>query len=82
MSLLEATDLTKHFPVRRGVLGRQIGLVQAVDSISFTIIAVAIWAVMRFQRSPALIWIVTAAVCVALMYSIRAHAAWKRCSSA
>ena len=37
MSLLEAADLTKHFPVRRGVLGRQIGLVRAVDSISFGI---------------------------------------------
>ena len=37
MSLLEATDLTKHFPVRRGVLGRQVGLVRAVDSISFAI---------------------------------------------
>ena len=37
MSLLEATDLTKHFPVRRGVFGREIGLVRAVDSISFVI---------------------------------------------
>jgi len=35
--LLEATALTKHFPVRRGVLGRMTGLVRAVDSISFTI---------------------------------------------
>jgi oligopeptide/dipeptide ABC transporter ATP-binding protein len=37
VSLLEATDLTKHFPVRRGVFGREIGLVRAVDSISFVI---------------------------------------------
>jgi oligopeptide/dipeptide ABC transporter ATP-binding protein len=37
VSLLEATDLTKHFPVRRGVLGRQVGLVRAVDSISFAV---------------------------------------------
>ena len=37
MSLLEATDLTKHFPVRRSVFGREIGLVRAVDSISFVI---------------------------------------------
>ena len=35
--LLEATALTKHFPLRRGILGRQAGLVRAVDSISFTI---------------------------------------------
>jgi oligopeptide/dipeptide ABC transporter ATP-binding protein len=35
--LLEATALTKHFPVRRGILGRQAGLVRAVDAISFTI---------------------------------------------
>jgi len=36
-ALLEATALTKHFPVRRGILGRQAGLVRAVDAISFTI---------------------------------------------
>jgi oligopeptide transport system ATP-binding protein len=35
--LLEATALTKHFPVRRGILGRTVGLVRAVDSISFAI---------------------------------------------
>jgi oligopeptide transport system ATP-binding protein len=35
--LLEASDLTKHFPVRRGRLGWSKGLVRAVDSISFTI---------------------------------------------
>jgi ABC-type microcin C transport system duplicated ATPase subunit YejF len=35
--LLEATALTTHFPIRRGILGRQAGLVRAVDAISFTI---------------------------------------------
>jgi oligopeptide/dipeptide ABC transporter ATP-binding protein len=35
--LLEASRLTKHFPVRRGVLGWSTGLVRAVDSISFRI---------------------------------------------
>jgi oligopeptide/dipeptide ABC transporter ATP-binding protein len=37
MTLLEARDLVKHFPVRRGVLARQVGAVQAVDGINFTI---------------------------------------------
>ena len=37
--LLEAVGLTKHFPVRRGVLGRRIGTVKAVDGVSFTIAA-------------------------------------------
>jgi oligopeptide/dipeptide ABC transporter ATP-binding protein len=36
-ALLEAEALTKHFPVRRGVLGRAAGLVRAVDSVSFAI---------------------------------------------
>jgi oligopeptide/dipeptide ABC transporter ATP-binding protein len=35
-SLLEVTGLTKHFPVRRGLLGAT-QLVRAVDSISFTV---------------------------------------------
>ena len=35
--LLEARDLTKHFPVRRGMLGWSTALVRAVDSISFRI---------------------------------------------
>jgi oligopeptide/dipeptide ABC transporter ATP-binding protein len=35
--LLTVTDLTKHFPVRKGVLQRQVGAVQAVDGISFTV---------------------------------------------
>jgi peptide/nickel transport system ATP-binding protein len=36
-TLLEAEALTKHFPVRRGLLGRAAGVVRAVDSVSFTI---------------------------------------------
>jgi oligopeptide transport system ATP-binding protein len=36
-ALLEVEGLTKHFPVRRGLLGRAHGLVRAVDSISFTL---------------------------------------------
>jgi oligopeptide/dipeptide ABC transporter ATP-binding protein len=35
--LLEVEGLTKHFPVRRGLLGRTRGRVRAVDSISFTL---------------------------------------------
>ena len=35
--LLEVEGLTKHFPVRRGLLGRTTGLVRAVDSVSFSI---------------------------------------------
>ena len=35
--LLEAVDVAKHFPVRRGVFGRTHGAVRAVDGISFTI---------------------------------------------
>ena len=36
-ALLEVRDLVKHFPVKRGVLrGKQVGTVQAVDGISFT----------------------------------------------
>jgi oligopeptide/dipeptide ABC transporter ATP-binding protein len=36
-ALLEVEALTKHFPVRRGLLGRATGLVRAVDGVSFTI---------------------------------------------
>jgi len=32
--LLEVRDLTKHFPVRAGVLMRQVGIVHAVDGVS------------------------------------------------
>jgi oligopeptide transport system ATP-binding protein len=35
--LLEVSSLTKHFPVRRGMLGLSAGLVRAVDSVSFTL---------------------------------------------
>ena len=35
--LLEVTNLVKHFPVRRGMLLRQTGVVRAVDDVSFTI---------------------------------------------
>lgn len=35
--VLEVRHLTKHFPVRGGVLRRQIGTVHAVDDVSFTI---------------------------------------------
>jgi oligopeptide/dipeptide ABC transporter ATP-binding protein len=36
-ALLEVEGLAKHFPVRRGLLGRATGLVRAVDGVSFTI---------------------------------------------
>ncbi len=36
-SLLQVTDLTKHFPIRRGLLQRQIGAVQAVDGLTFDV---------------------------------------------
>jgi oligopeptide transport system ATP-binding protein len=35
--LLEVVGLTKHFPVRRGMLGWSVGVVRAVDSVSFSI---------------------------------------------
>ena len=35
--LLEARGLTKHFPVRRGVLARIHGLVRAVDGVTFSV---------------------------------------------
>jgi len=36
-TLLEAQNLTKHFPLRRGLFGRDPGAVRAVDGVSFTI---------------------------------------------
>ncbi len=36
-SVLEVRDLKKHFPVRRGLLGRRVGTVYAVDGISFAL---------------------------------------------
>jgi oligopeptide transport system ATP-binding protein len=37
MSILEVTDLKKHFPIRTGVLKRTTGHVYAVDGVSFSI---------------------------------------------
>jgi len=37
--LLEVDGLVKHFPVRRGLLGRVSGAVRAVDGVSFTLAA-------------------------------------------
>ena len=36
-AVLEVRNLTKHFAVRRGLLGRPIGTVHAVDDISFSL---------------------------------------------
>jgi oligopeptide/dipeptide ABC transporter ATP-binding protein len=35
--LIEVTDLKKHFPLRKGILGRTVGNVLAVDGVSFSI---------------------------------------------
>ena len=35
--MIEARDLTKHFPLRRGLFARTEGAVRAVDGVSFTI---------------------------------------------
>jgi oligopeptide transport system ATP-binding protein len=35
--VLEAKNLVKHFPVRRGLISRQVAVVRAVDDISFSI---------------------------------------------
>ena len=35
--LVSVTDLQTHFPIRRGLLRRQVGAVRAVDGVSFTI---------------------------------------------
>jgi oligopeptide/dipeptide ABC transporter ATP-binding protein len=35
--LVQVSDLVKHFPVRGGILQRQVGTVQAVDGVSFDI---------------------------------------------
>jgi oligopeptide/dipeptide ABC transporter ATP-binding protein len=37
LPLLEVSGLTKHFPVRAGMLGLSAGLVRAVDAVSFTL---------------------------------------------
>ena len=36
-TLLEVSDLKKHFPIRGGILGRTVGYVYAVDGVSFKI---------------------------------------------
>jgi oligopeptide/dipeptide ABC transporter ATP-binding protein len=36
-TLLEVTDLKKHYPVRSGILRRAVGTVHAVDGVSFTL---------------------------------------------
>ncbi|MBI4859623.1 MAG: dipeptide ABC transporter ATP-binding protein [Candidatus Riflebacteria bacterium] len=35
--ILEVENLTKHFPIHGGLLGRQVGAVRAVDGVSFTL---------------------------------------------
>ncbi len=35
--LIEVIDLKKHFPIRKGILGRTVGQVHAVDGVSFRI---------------------------------------------
>ena len=37
--LLSVRDLAKHFPIRRGVFGREAGAVRAVDGVSFGVAA-------------------------------------------
>ncbi len=37
MALLEVENLKKHFPVKKGILSRTVGLVKAVDGVSFTL---------------------------------------------
>ncbi|MEM4465821.1 MAG: dipeptide/oligopeptide/nickel ABC transporter ATP-binding protein, partial [Ignisphaera sp.] len=37
MVLLDVVDLKMHFPIKRGILGRVVGYVKAVDGVSFTI---------------------------------------------
>jgi peptide/nickel transport system ATP-binding protein len=36
--LVEVSDLVKHFPIRAGLLQRQVGAVQAVDGVSFDVL--------------------------------------------
>ena len=36
-TLVEVDGLTTHFPIRQGLLGRQIGAVHAVDGVSFSV---------------------------------------------
>jgi peptide/nickel transport system ATP-binding protein len=36
-ALMEVRDLVKHFPIRKGLLQRQVGAVRAVDGVSFDV---------------------------------------------
>jgi oligopeptide/dipeptide ABC transporter ATP-binding protein len=36
--IMEVRDLVKHFPIRQGLLQRQVGAVQAVDGVSFDVL--------------------------------------------
>src|SRR3954469_12994432 len=36
--LMEVRDLVKHFPIRKGLLQRQVGAVYAVDDVSFDVL--------------------------------------------
>jgi oligopeptide/dipeptide ABC transporter ATP-binding protein len=36
-TVLQVADLTKHFPIRKGILRRHVGAVRAVDGVSFAI---------------------------------------------
>ena len=35
--LLEARDLTKNYPITKGLLQRTVGYVRAIDGVSFTV---------------------------------------------
>ena len=37
-TLMEVRDLVKHFPIRKGLLQRQVGAVRAVDGVSFDVL--------------------------------------------
>jgi ABC-type glutathione transport system ATPase component len=53
--LLRVRDLKKHYPIRRGLLGRTVGQVRAVDGVSFDVAAArpsASWARAAAARPP------------------------------
>ena len=37
MTLLNVVNLKKYFPIRKGLFGRVVGYVKAVDNVSFSI---------------------------------------------
>ena len=45
--LLQVSNLKKYFPLRKGILSRTVGWVQAVDAVSFTLTA---WRDLRTGR--------------------------------